>query len=49
MINEVRAKADADIHMTSIDKFTGKLPHIIDIDPTTEKQHHVIKPELYSR
>jgi hypothetical protein len=48
-INVERAKVDADIDVDSIEKFTDKLPHLIDVDPTLEKQHHLISPELYSR
>ena len=46
---EKRAKIDNVIDIDSFDNFASKLPNIIDIDPSLEKQHAELNPELYSR
>ena len=47
--NIKRAQGEKSIDVASIDKIMNRLPAIIDIDPTLEKQHSNISPELYSR
>ena len=48
-INEKRSQEDGNIDVKSIDVFVKRLPNIFDVDPTLEKQHSLINPELFSR
>ena len=44
-----RARKDRSVDLDAFDKFVNKLPNIIDVDPSVEKQHDSLNPSLYAR